>query len=210
MAAGAGALYGRKGLAMEGKNSYGLSAEQILEESRYQIEAEGLRLGDFYDADLFEHCTQVAVFSIMLGIQYRLDMHTLILLGMGGLLHDIGKSQIARQILDKPNGLSDSEYQLIQAHPTMGYRMLQEYHFPKEVTDMVLYHHERLDGRGYPTGCREVSITVQLLAVADVYAAVSAKRCYHNSRSHEEALIIMEQEQGLNHAALRLLHQLTD
>lgn len=194
---------------MENRNSYGLSTDQILEESHYQIETEGLYLDKFYDNNLLEHCTQVARFSILLGIQYHLDMHTLILLGMGGLLHDIGKSQIARRIMDKPSGLSDSEYQLIQAHPTMGYRMLQEYHFPKEVADMVLYHHERLDGRGYPTGCREVPVTVQLLAVADVYTAICAKRCYHDSRTHEEALVIMEQEQGLNHAAVRLLHCIT-
>lgn len=194
---------------MDACTHYGLSMEQIMEESLYQIEMEGLSLEALYDKDLWNHCRQVAHLSIMLGMLYRLDMHTLILLGTGGLLHDIGKSQIAGRIMNKPDGLSDSEFQLIQAHPTMGFRMLQQYHFPEEVMQMVLYHHEKLDGCGYPTGCRNIPLTVQLLTVADVYAAISAKRCYHDSRTHEETLAIVEQEHGLNHTAVRLLHCIT-
>lgn len=191
------------------KELYGLTQLQMLEESRHFIEAEGIHLDEYYeDQELYAHCENVARIAIALGAMYRLDMHTLILLGAGGYLHDIGKSQITRKIMDKESRLSNSEHQLLQAHPTMGYRMLQQYHFPKEVADMVLYHHEKLDGGGYPTGCRDIPLTVQLLSVSDVYEAIRAKRCYHEGRTKEEALAIMEQERGLNVTAVRLLQQI--
>lgn len=177
----------------------------ILQYSQKEILAKGICIGETYTRDLMAHTERVAAIAVLLGILYQFNLDTLIHLGIGGYLHDIGKCDITSRILDKPKRLSSTEYQLVQSHPSIGYRNLQPYGFSEDIMDMVLYHHEKLDGSGYPTGKTSLPIEVQLLTIADMLDAILSKRVYHESRSPKEVFAILEQEKGLNQTAITIL-----
>lgn len=181
--------------------------KEILSCSMQEIRNKGLQLVNLYDAQLYRHCEQVADLCIQLGQKYNFNLNELIHLGIGAYLHDIGKCEITNRIMDKPDKLSRSEYQLVQSHPSIGFRQLQGYGFSPDIMDMVLYHHERLDGSGYPTGKCDIDIFTQILTVADIYEAAKSKRVYHEGRSEEEVFAILEQTKGINQVAVQLLKQ---
>ncbi|MHB8122570.1 MAG: HD-GYP domain-containing protein, partial [Desulfuromonadaceae bacterium] len=99
---------------------------------------------------------------------------------VSGLLHDIGKSRIDPEILNKPGNLNPEEWQEMQKHTIYGYRILEEANYPYNVRIGALFHHEREDGHGYPTGLpgAEIPLTAKIVAVADVYDAMTSKRSY--------------------------------
>lgn len=176
--------------------------------AKMEIADRGLDLKSMYSVDLYGHCEHVAKLALVLGSAYQFNLNELVQLGMGGLLHDIGKCEITDKIIKKPSRLDDEEYQLVQSHPSIGHRILKPYGFSADVMDMVLYHHERLDGSGYPTGNYDISIYVQIIAVADMFDAIYCECVYHGKRTMEEALSIMETTEGLNKIALDILKSL--
>ncbi|MCL5056724.1 MAG: HD-GYP domain-containing protein [Actinobacteria bacterium] len=99
---------------------------------------------------------------------------------VAGLLHDIGKSRINPDILNKPGQLTPVEWEEMKKHTIYGYRILEEAQAPYSVRIGALFHHERMDGKGYPTGLpgREIPLTAKIVAVADVYDAMTSKRTY--------------------------------
>jgi PAS domain S-box-containing protein/putative nucleotidyltransferase with HDIG domain len=101
-------------------------------------------------------------------------------LNMAAIIHDIGKLNVPAEILSRPSRLTVSEYTLIKVHPEMGYKILKTIEFPWPVADIVLQHHERLDGSGYPKGLKGDKILLQskILALADVVEAMSSHRPY--------------------------------
>ncbi len=101
-------------------------------------------------------------------------------LRVASILHDIGKIAIPAEILTKPYGVSETEYSLIKAHPMVAYDILKEIRFPWPVADIVLQHHERLDGSGYPAGLKEdrILLEARILAVADTVEALASHRPY--------------------------------
>ena len=115
-----------------------------------------------------------------------------------GLVHDIGKMSIPAEILSKPGKLSETEYQLIQAHPQIGYDILKSITFPWPVAEIVLQHHERLDGSGYPQGLKGDAILLEakILAVADVVEAMASHRPYRPALGIDAALQEIKQQQG--------------
>ena len=181
---------------------------EIIEESKDLIKKQGFNLTLIYDNDLYRHCMNVAYLSVQLGIAMELDLHELITLGIGALLHDIGKIEISSSILNKPDKLTDEERLVIEAHPVMGYQYLLQYHFPKTVMDIVLYHHEKLDGSGYPSHRKDIPLMVQLVTVADVYEAIRAKRVYRDANAPKDAYAVVKEMNGLNKDAVRLLGEL--
>lgn len=182
--------------------------KEILSCSLQEINDKGLQLTTLYDEPLYNHCEHVADLCVRLGQKYNFNLNELIHLGMGAYLHDIGKCKITKRIMDKPGKLSHTEYQLVQSHPSIGFRQLQEYGFPMDIMNMVLYHHERLDGSGYPTGKSDIDIFTQILTVADIYDATGSQRVYHEKRTQEEVFDILEKTEGINQVAVRLLKQL--
>lgn len=112
------------------------------------------------------------------------------------LLHDIGKISIRDGILNKKDSLTPGEWEEIQTHPVVGKRLLDDTCF-SEISNWVLYHHERMDGRGY-YGLKEADIPVesQIIAIADAYSALCTDRVYRAKFSHEKALEIMQKEKG--------------
>jgi HD-GYP domain-containing protein (c-di-GMP phosphodiesterase class II) len=116
-----------------------------------------------------------------------------------GLLHDIGKVGIPTEILSKPSRLSPEELELMRQHPQMGYDILKDISFPWPVAAVVLQHHERLDGSGYPQGLTgpELMWQVRLMAVADLLEAMATDRPYRPGLGLDVALRELEQQRGL-------------
>jgi PAS domain S-box-containing protein len=109
---------------------------------------------------------------------------------LGGMVHDLGKIQIPAEILSMPRRLTEIEYGLIKIHPQAGYNILKDIDFPWPIAQMVLQHHERIDGSGYPQGLKGESILIEarILCVADVVEAMSAHRPYRPGLGIEAAL----------------------
>jgi putative nucleotidyltransferase with HDIG domain len=109
---------------------------------------------------------------------------------IAGLLHDIGKIYLPREILWKPHHLTDIEFNMIKNHPEVGYQILKNIHFPWPVNKIILQHHEKLDGSGYPKGLTQESILpeAKILTVADTIEAMISNRPYRSPLHLEEAL----------------------
>jgi len=114
------------------------------------------------------------------------------------ILHDIGKISIHEDILNKPGKLTDDEYELIKTHPQMGYDILRNSRMLNEVKEIVLQHHERPDGKGYPNGLKgdQMSMYSKILQVADTFDAINSDRPYRKGRSFDETVQIIIEEQG--------------
>lgn len=120
-------------------------------------------------------------------------------LRLGGLVHDIGKIYIPSEILTRPGKLTDIEFMLIKTHSQVGYDILKEVDFPWPIAQMVLQHHERLDGSGYPQGLRGDVILpeAKILAVADVVEAMASHRPYRSALGMEKAVEEIKRNRGV-------------
>ncbi len=118
---------------------------------------------------------------------------------MAGVVHDLGKLIIPSEILIKPDPLSEVEKDLIRTHPKVGFHMLKEVEFPWPVADIVLQHHERINGAGYPSGLtgESISIEARILGVADVVEAITSQRAYRPSRDMDYALQELSRNSGI-------------
>jgi diguanylate cyclase (GGDEF)-like protein/putative nucleotidyltransferase with HDIG domain len=114
------------------------------------------------------------------------------------LLHDIGKLAIPDHILAKPGPLTPEEFQKVRVHPEVGAEILRSVQFPYPVVPLVLAHHERWDGRGYPSGLREheIPIGARIICIADYFEALTSDRPYHKAISQDAAAAVLKQEAG--------------
>lgn len=119
---------------------------------------------------------------------------------LAGVLHDLGKIQIPAEILAKPGKLSDIEFSLIKTHPQTGFEILKNIAFPWPIAQMVLQHHERLDGSGYPQGLKgdQIILGARILSVADVVEAISAHRPYRPGLGIDVALAEISKLRGVH------------
>lgn len=176
-------------------------AELVAGEEAYlgsHVRALTVRLAE-KDTYTEEHTRRVALRAVQVGEELGLSANRLRNLAVGGLLHDMGKLSVPDEILKKPASLSDEEYAVIKRHPEWGERLLSELGgFSGAVRRLVLNHHERLDGSGYP-GCLKgeaLDLETRILAVCDVYDALISNRVYRKAFSHDEAVAILETEAG--------------
>lgn len=114
------------------------------------------------------------------------DIETRELVIWGAILHDIGKLKVPLEILDKPARLTDEEMSVVMKHPLDGYKMLPK-ETPEVVRDIVLHHHEKADGSGYPDGLTSVPMTTAVIAAADIFDALCQNRAYHLPLSEDES-----------------------
>jgi len=136
------------------------------------------------------HDRRVAQLSIQIGRELGMSPSSLDVLGRSGLLHDIGKLAIPAAILEKNGALSESEWRVMKTHPELGLVILGETgRFTREML-AVLYHHERMDGSGYPHGlaAAEIPIEARIVAVADTYDVLTSDRPYRSAFNQAEAL----------------------
>ena len=129
------------------------------------------------------HSDRVSEYSVLIGQKMGLDEETIHTLKIGGLFHDIGKIGVPDSILLKESKLDDEEYSQIKNHPTIGAHILNGVEMFKDIIPMVKHHHERYDGRGYPSQLKgeDIPLIARIAAVADTFDAMTSKRSYRNS-----------------------------
>ncbi len=148
---------------------------------------EALEVSDTYTRG---HSDRVGSLAVALGMEIGLSMRELEVLKDAGALHDIGKIGVSREILNKPGRLSDEEFELVKQHVIYGYHILRPLNQP-ELLDITLYHHERVDGKGYPEGLTDYPLTVRVLQIADVWDALASDRPYRAAMRHRAVRQLM-------------------
>ena len=150
-----------------------------------------------YDYYTYTHSVNVCMFSIALAQHLGYDPMKTLQLGNGALLHDVGKSLIDPAILNCPGKLSDDQWRIMKLHPTYGYNLLKRQLYRDDVVlDVVLHHHEKLNGKGYPNSLRDaaVSLHARISAVADIFDALTTRRPYKDAMPFRRALDLMNSQ----------------
>jgi len=155
-------------------------------------------LGEMRDPSIAGHDRQVANIAVAIGKKMGFDEQRLDGLRISGHLHDIGNMIIPAGILAKSHKLSKAEYVLVMKHPISGFDLLKDVEFPWPVATVVLQHHERIDGSGYPNGLKgeQIILESRIIAVADVVEAMASHRPYRPSFSIEETLVEIQKGSG--------------
>jgi len=173
---------------VKGLNDNLISIESVLFSLAGAVEAK--------DAYTQGHIVRTARMALVLGRRLGMTEKEIRALRFGGMLHDIGKIGVPREILNKHGPLNDEEWKIIRSHSDVGYRVCS----PLKNTlgpalDIIRYHHERLDGSGYPDGLRgeEIPLVARIMAVVDMYDALVTDRPYRGAMKQEEALAIIRQ-----------------
>ena len=151
------------------------------------------------DTSTEEHTRRVAALAVELGEELGIPAARLRMLAIGGLLHDVGKLSIPDAILQKPGPLDDGEFAVVKQHPERGQELLSELGgFDASVERLVLDHHERLDGTGYPRGLSadDLDLETRILTVCDVYDALVSPRVYRPAWSVDKAIALLHEETG--------------
>ena len=150
------------------------------------------------DAYTAGHCERVADYACLLADAMGYQGRDLTWFRMGGFLHDVGKTAVPAEILNKPGKLTPEEWDVMKSHTTVGDEIVRDLNFPWDIAPLVRSHHERWDGRGYPDGLKgeEIPLAARILCVADVYDALTTARSYRGALSHEEAMGMMERDSG--------------
>ena len=145
------------------------------------------------------HQRRVADLARGVAAEMALSTHQIDGIRMAGLIHDLGKICVPAEILSKPGQLTELEHTLIQDHPQVGYEILKEIEFPWPVAQIVLQHHERIDGSGYPVGLSgdDIIIEAKTLAVADVVEAMASHRPYRPTLGRDMAIEEISQNRGV-------------
>lgn len=147
-----------------------------------------------FDNYTYTHCVNVAVYAVALARSLGWDHQRLMVLGIAGMFHDLGKTRIPATILNKPKRLTDKEFDVMKRHPIEGYKLLsRDKVLPEEALKGVLQHHEKPNGRGYPNELflEGIGDMGKVTAVADVYDALTSQRVYKPAMLPHQALRIL-------------------
>jgi putative nucleotidyltransferase with HDIG domain len=146
------------------------------------------------------HTFRVTMYALKLAEELRLRPELLRAIAQGTLLHDVGKIQIPDTILNKPGRLTEEERQIIEKHPIYGYEMCRDLGFMTEEMNIIRWHHEKWDGSGYPDRLAGEAIPYEarIVAIADVYDALTSDRAYRKAWSHEEAMEFISEQKGIH------------
>lgn len=168
------------------------------------VDITALKTSDEYT---FKHSVDVATMSMVVAKKMGLAQQDIYNIGIAGLLHDMGKSKIPLEILNKPARLTDEEFEVMKQHSVYGYHILKDKDdFEMTIATAVLQHHEKMNGRGYPLGVTEEKISpyAKILSVVDVYDALVTERPYKKGMTQRDAIeIIMSMTEELDIKAMR-------
>jgi response regulator RpfG family c-di-GMP phosphodiesterase len=195
--------------ARRGYESY---LERTVEQRTRELDGALRSLGDAYrmtlkalvaaletrDAETHGHSERVVSFSLRLGRELRLDAEQMRSLELGSLLHDIGKIGVPDAILRKPARLTEEEWEQMRLHPVYGRDILRGIEFLEGASRIVVEHHERWDGSGYPLGLKgeEIDLGARIFAVADAFDAIISDRVYRSGRAYDLALAELDRCAG--------------
>lgn len=176
----------------------------ILENDSIAVDVDTLKVSDEYT---FKHSVDVATMAMVIGKKHGLSDRSVYELGLSGLLHDVGKTKIPNEILNKPGKLTDNEFSIMKQHSLYGYRILQN---KPDISDAVrlgvLQHHEKINGRGYPLAvpAEQLSLYGRILSVVDIYDALVTDRPYKKAFSKRDAVeMIMSLTDELDISVIR-------
>ena len=152
-----------------------------------------------FDDETYVHSLNVALISSTIAKWMNLPQHRIDEVMLAGLLHDIGKIKVDKEILNKKSRLKPNEYEHIQTHAVQGYKIVEYSSVSRDVKLGVLQHHEKCDGSGYPLGCtgEKIGWIPKILTIADIYDAMTSRRCYREPISPFEVLKQFEDD-GFN------------
>lgn len=162
---------------------------------------------------LYTHSIDVAIISLMISVELRYSDEELWNIGLGAFLHDIGKLLIPKSIIQKPGPLNDMEMVYIRQHCELGMSSLEQFCLPKECTDIVLQHHERLDGSGYPKGLKRDAIcrNARIVMIADVVDAITSHRPYKKPQEMDAAInIVRSDKEKYSHKLVSLMEKILE
>jgi len=157
-----------------------------------------VKIIDAKDSYTAGHSVRVAKYSEKIARKLRLNEYDVEVLINLANLHDIGKVQIDLSVLNKPGKFDDADWVEMKKHPEVGYEIVKEIVFLKDQARAILYHHERINGKGYPSGIKgeEIPLFAKILAVADAYDAMTTDRPYRPALTQKEAMKELEMHAG--------------
>jgi len=158
-----------------------------------------LHIQNLVDHDMYTyfHSTGVGILSVAIAkAMGENNADVLRCFALGGLLHDIGKRETPLHVLNKSGPLLDTEWDMMKKHPEDGFNAVKSLDVPEMVRDIILYHHEKRDGTGYPfrLSADKIPLPAQLVSIADIFNALTTTRSYHRKRTRFEALMLMKQD----------------
>ena len=156
----------------------------------YQIMDAVLKVFQLKDPYTAAHQKKVALLSSAIAKEMNLSEGQIESIYIAAMIHDIGKISVPTEILSKPDAINEAEYTLIKSHPEIAFETLKDIESPWQTTEIIMQHHERLDGSGYPLGLagEDIILEAKILGVADVIEAMSSHRPYRPSLGLEKAL----------------------
>ena len=157
------------------------------------LELDDLKTNDDYT---YEHCLAVAILTNVVCNKMSMNIYQKEKIVMGAMIHDIGKIIIPKDILNKPDRLTEEEYEIMKSHTVVGYKMIKDNTEISAITKLaVLCHHEREDGSGYPLGKgEELHIGTKIVAACDLYHALISDRCYRQGLPINEVITVAQKE----------------
>lgn len=155
-------------------------------------------ISSMIDPHTANHSQRVSQLACAIGEKINLPKFQVDGIRIASLLHDIGKVAVPAHILSKYGAISEHEFGIIKSHPQNGYKILSKLRFPWPIEKVVLQHHERLDGSGYPVGLfgDDILLEAKIVAVADVVEAISSHRPYRQALGIEQAVFEISQNRG--------------
>lgn len=176
----------------------------ISQNNAVAIDINALKTSDEYT---FKHSVDVATISMVLAKQQGLSRKEIYEIGVAGLLHDVGKTKIPNEILNKPGRLDDEEFAIMKQHSVYGYHMIKDRpEFNNGICLGVLQHHEKMNGKGYPLGfdANKICPYAKILTVADIYDALVTERPYKSAFTQKDAIeMIMSMTDELDMNAMK-------
>jgi len=164
-----------------------------------QILSNSIRL-KYFDDYLSNHSINVCLLSLAIAGRLKMSLRDINNLGLAAILHDIGMTKVPENIVDKPNKLTEHEFDKISRHPISGYEIAKRWDrsISKSVLMGILQHHERIDGSGYPykASGSDISVFAQIIGVADIYDALTSQKQYRQALTHMQVLKVLYDEAG--------------
>ncbi|MCX8095633.1 MAG: HD-GYP domain-containing protein [Caldisericia bacterium] len=176
-----------------------LNYEKRLKDSLLNLARGITKIVELRDPSSKNHGETVAKLAYEVGKRMGLDEEKLDMLYIAALIHDIGKISISMEILNKPFKLREVEYEWVKQHTYYGYEYLKDLNFPLPIAEIILEHHERIDGSGYPKKLKgnEIMIEAKIIAVCEVFHAMISHKPYRPPHSIEETLDYIRSNRGI-------------